>query len=222
MATATVDWPLIKLRNCDELQEYLGGIPTRRIRIQPPPGEGTESDLLKIHDKEGRICELIDGILVEKDMASYEALLAGVLLHFIQSYLDHHDLGVALPGDGWLRLYPGLVRAPDVSFISWKRMPNQEFPDEAIASLRPDLAVEILSEGNTEREMDRKLKEYFRSGCKLVWYVDPKKRTVRVFTSATKSKMLTEKDTLDGGKLLPGFTLPIKRWFARASRKPRR
>ena len=100
-------------------------------------------------------------------------------------------------------------------------MPGREVPKSPIPSFAPDLAVEILSEGNTEAEMDRKLKEYFQSGSKLVWYVDPEARTVRVYTSPRKFRLFTENDTLDGGKVLPGFSLPIKKWFQRASRKPR-
>jgi Uma2 family endonuclease len=222
MATVPVPTSRLQFKTVAELQTYLGGVPAERIRMQPLPGQATEQDILTILATEDRICELVDGILVEKPMATYEALLAGVLLHFIQSYLDDHDLGIALPGDGLLRLFPGRVRAPDVSFISWKRMPNQELPDEAIASLAPDLAVEVLSESNTEEEMTRKVQEYFQAGGKLVWIVDPEARTVAVYTSPRRSVVLTEDDTLDGRKVLPGFSLSIRKWFARASRRPRR
>ncbi len=224
MATVPVPVPAPRpsFKNVAELQKYLGGVPLDRIRMQPLPGQATEEDVLTVLAKEDRICELIDGILVEKVMATYEALVAGVLLYFLQQYLDDRDLGVALPGDGLLRLFPGRVRAPDVSFISWQRMPNQEFPDEAIASLTPDLAVEVLSPSNTAAEMDQKIQEYFGTGGRLVWIVDPRARTVRVYTSPRRSTLLTENDTLDGRKVLPGFSLPIRKWFARASRRPRR
>jgi Uma2 family endonuclease len=101
-------------------------------------------------------------------------------------------------------------------------MPNQELPDEAIASLAPDLAVEILSPSNTEREIQQKVQEYFQAGGKLVWIVDPDARTVEVYTRPRRSVVLTEDDTLDGRKVLPGFSLSIRKWFARASRRPRR
>lgn len=101
-------------------------------------------------------------------------------------------------------------------------MPKQEYPKEAIWSLAPNLAVEILSVGNTQGEMTLKLRDYFRAGCKLVWYVEPQKKTVLVYTSLHRFRLLTEDDTLDGGKVLPGFTLSIKKWFQRASRKPRK
>jgi Uma2 family endonuclease len=190
--------------------------------LQPFPGQATEQDILTIREREGRICELIDGILVEKPMATFESRLAIILAYFIELFLENHDLGAVLGEAGLLRLFPGRVRAPDVSFISWKRMPNREFPDEPIASLAPDLAVEILSESNTADEMREKVQEYFQAGGKLVWLVDPNARTVRVYTSPRRSVLLTEDDTLDGRKVLPGFSLSVRQWFARASRRPRR
>jgi len=214
--------PLDGLQTLADLQTYLGGIPASRIRLVPTPGTATEQDLLTVDARDDRICELIDGILVEKPMASYESYLGAILIHFILTYLDKHDLGVVLDAKGYLRLFPGRVRVPDVSFIAWKRMPNQECPAEKIWSLAPDLAAEILSEDNTAAEMDKKLKDYFSAGTRLVWYVDPKTRTVRVYTGVRKPTLLTENDSLDGMKVLPGFRLSINKWFARASRKPRR
>jgi Uma2 family endonuclease len=211
----------LQFRTAADLQQYLGGIPLARIRLQPFPGQATEEDLLTILAREDTVCELIDGILVEKPRATFESRLAAILICFLELFLEDHDLGAVLAPDGLLRLFPGRVRAPDVSFISWKRMPNQAFPDEAIASLSPDLAVEILSESNTEEEMRQKVVEYFQAGGKLVWIVDPDARTVRVYTSPRRSILLTEDDTLDGRKVMQGFSLPIRQWFARASRRPR-
>jgi Uma2 family endonuclease len=221
ISTSSTNSP-VRFRTVADLQNYLGGVPAHRIRLQPTPGQATEQDVIEVDAREGMLCELIDGILVEKAMASFESYLGIILAHFLCLYLDTHDLGVVLDAKGYLRLFPGRIRIPDISFIAWKSMPNQELPDEKIWSLSPDLAVEILSADNTTAEMDQKLRDYFRSGAKLVWYVDPQTRTVRVYTSPRKSVLLTEADTLDGGKVLPGFALPIKKWFQRASRKPRK
>ena len=68
-----------------------------------------------------------------------------------------------------LKLMPRLVRIPDVSFISWDQLPAHEYPNDPIPELHPDIAVEVLSEGNTEEEMRRKVKEYFFAGTRLVW-----------------------------------------------------
>ena len=78
---------------------------------------------------------------------------------------------------------------------------------------RPDLAIEVLSEGNTPREMARKVREYFDSGCRLVWVIDPRTRTIAVYTSLAKPIVLTEKQTLTGGDVLLGFRLPLRKLF---------
>jgi Uma2 family endonuclease len=110
---------------------------------------------------------------------------------------------------------PHLVRIPDLSFVRWEKLPNHAIPREPIPDLAPDLAVEVLSKSNTSGEMKRKLREYFEAGVVLVWFVDPVKRTVEVFTAPKQSEVLTEADTLDGGDVLPGLALPVKRVFER-------
>lgn len=118
-----------------------------------------------------------------------------------------------------LRLAPGLVRIPDVSFISWAQLPNRTFPEDAIASLHADLAVEVLSAGNTPGEMRRKLRDYFAAGTRLVWLITPKTRTAEIYTSSRKRQKLAETDSLTGGNVLPGFELPLHALFARAAKR---
>ncbi|MCR4414001.1 MAG: Uma2 family endonuclease, partial [Thermoguttaceae bacterium] len=113
-----------------DVQQRLGGIPAERIRTFPAPGTATEEDVLRVMARTDRICELVDGILVEKVMSSFESLLAGTLIQLIRNFLDDRNLGVVLTGDGFLRLFPGRVRAPDVSFIRWERLPDDELPKD--------------------------------------------------------------------------------------------
>ena len=63
------------------------------------------------------------------------------------------------------------------------------------------------------------MKEYFAAGVRLVWYADPIKRTVRVYEAVDRMILRRDSETLDGGAVLPGFTLAIGEWFddARAS-----
>lgn len=215
--------PALRYETLADVLEQLGGIDPRRVRASPPPGRATEKDLLALLDRQNRLYELVDGVLVEKVMGLKESALAIELGSWLAPFVRQHDLGFVAGADGALRLMPQLVRIPDVSFISWTQLPNHEYPAEPIPTLYPDLAVEVLSEGNTEEEMERKLKDYFLAGTRLVWLVDPDARTVQVFTSPEDSVTLTERDTLDGGDVLPGFTLPLKDLFARVPRtKPRR
>ena len=197
-----------------DLVERFGAIPLSRIRNDPPPGTACEDDVVEIHDREDRLCELVDGVLVEKTVGTYEAYLALLIGRLLGNHVAGHDLGIVLGADGMMRLAPGLVRIPDVAFISWDRLPGREFPREAIWDLAPDLAVEVISKGNTPEEMYRKLEDYFAAGVQLVWYVYPATRQVHVFTSAEDSVVLSEPQTLEGGDLLPGLSLPLKRLFA--------
>jgi Uma2 family endonuclease len=202
-----------------DLLQRLGDVPPHRIRCQPPPGAATEADVLLRPNGEKRLFELVDGVLVEKAMGFYASRLATVLGFLLEQFLEQHDLGIVLGADGTLRLMPGQVRIPEVSFLAWERLPNRERPERPIPDLAPDLAVEVISEGNTEAEMERKLRDYFGAGVRLVWYVDPEPPRVRVYTSLTEMTTLTESDTLDGGDLLPGFAVSIRDWFERAWRR---
>jgi Uma2 family endonuclease len=217
MSTAT---PHAQPETFGELLEQLGGISPHRVRLRPAPGSATEKDVLDILQRTNRLCELVDGVLVEKVMGYPESTLACQLIKLLGNFLDRHDLGNLAGMDGTMRLMPKLVRIPDVSFVRWEKLAGREPPTEPIPDLVPDLAIEVLSEGNTRGEMDRKLREYFLAGVSLVWFVDRKARTVRVHVSPEDYRVLKEGDTLDGGTVLPGLTLSIQEIFARSPRQP--
>ena len=111
-----------------DVQARLPAFPADRIRVYPTPGTATEQDLLEAESRSNRICELIDGTLVEKAMASRESMLAAELIYFIRRYLDSRKLGAVLAPDGLLKILPEQVRAPDVSFIRWERFPGGQLP----------------------------------------------------------------------------------------------
>ena len=117
---------------------------------------------------------------VHGDQRSWKRLCA---LVYKPGGLRTDRLGIVSGEAGTLRLMPGLVRIPDVAFVSWRHFPNRRLPRRRIPDLVPDMAVEVLSEGNTEAEMANKLQEYFIAGVPLVGYVDPEARTVQVYTS---------------------------------------
>jgi Uma2 family endonuclease len=197
-----------------DMLERLGNVPASRIRFQPYPGTATDEDVLAVHAKEDRICELIDGILVEKAMGFRESFLAMAIVEWLRKWVRPRKLGLVAGPDGMMKLSSGLVRIPDVSFVSWKDIPGGKVPKEPIPMLAPTLAVEVLSESNTPAEIKRKRREFFKAGTSLMWVVDPKTRTVTVWTSVRKSVELAESDTLDGGTVLPGFKLSLRELFA--------
>jgi Uma2 family endonuclease len=204
-----------------ELMEQLGGIPLERIRMQPPPGTATEKDLLDAERAPRKLlCELIDGVLVEKVMGTKEAMLASFLGHLLWEFVDERDLGTVLGADGMLRLFPGQVRIPDVSFISWGNWPGRHVSDDPIAEVVPDLAVEVLSPKNTPKEMERKLRDYFKAGTRLVWLLYPKTQTAEVYTSPDDKRRVGKNQSLDGGEVLPGFRVALRRIFTRTAPRP--
>ena len=218
MTRATIAPPAIK--TLADLRKRLGGISLDRIWFHPAPGTATEKDVLEVEARENRLCELVDGTLVEKAMGFYEARLAMRLGRMIDTFVDENDLGVCVGADGMMRIATGLVRIPDVSFIGWDRLPGREAPTEPIPDLAPDLAVEALSEGNTKAEMVRKVREYFDACVRLVWLIDPKKRTTRVFSAPEKSILVRADQSLDGGDVLPGFVRSLADLLDRG-RRPR-
>jgi Uma2 family endonuclease len=196
----------------------LGGVSPERIHMSPTPGKATEEDLLALQARSERICELIDGVLVEKIMGAPEALLAGFILHLFWQHLEEHDLGIVLGPDGLLRLAGRQIRVPDVSFIRWERFVNRQVPREQVFPVTPDLVIEILSPGNTQEEMSRKLRDYFTAGVRLVWYIDAEERTAGAYTAEDQGIELGAAGVLSAGEVLPGFELPLGRLFAKLDR----
>ncbi len=142
-------------------------------------------------------------------------MLATQLAYLIRCYLEQNDFGALIGGAGLLEILPRQVRAPDVSFIRWERLPKPGAPKPPIYAAVPDLAVEILSKSNTKVEMDRKLQDYFKAGVRLVWYIDPDARTAKAYSAPAKWTDIGSDGSLSGGEVLPGFELSLAKLFAR-------
>ncbi len=196
-----------------DLVEKFGPISLRRIVLDPRPGDATEEDLIEHLRRTGRACELVDGILVEKDVSWDESTIAAELIRLIGNFVRERRLGGKVAGEqGMVNLPVGRVRAPDVAYVSRARLGVGRRPP--IPSLVPELVVEVLSPSNTPREMDEKLDDYFESGVELVWYVDGRSRTVRAYTARDAAVTLTEAELLEGGKVLPGFSVKVGDLFS--------
>jgi Uma2 family endonuclease len=199
-----------------DLLVRLGDVPPSRVRLRPPPGMAAEEDVIRARESaERRLCELVDGVLVEKPIGFRESLLAAALIRALGNFVEPRQLGLVAGPDGFMRLSAGLVRIPGISFVAWKHVPGGVVPSEPIPDLAPDLAVEVLSPSNTRAEMARKRQEYFTAGARLVWIVDPDARTVEVFTPTKTAALLRSTDTLDGGDVIPGFALHLSELFGK-------
>ena len=155
----------VTFENAAELVKRLGNIPLEGICFKPPPGTATLRDLREALCRSDRLYELVDGTLVEKAMGLSESMVALLLARKIGNFAEEHDLGMPAGADGTVQLLKGLVRIPDVAFFCWDKLPGRVLPSKPIPDLAPDLAVEVLSASNTPAEMQRKLREYFLSGC---------------------------------------------------------
>jgi Uma2 family endonuclease len=195
--------------NVAELWHALGDVPLERIVMNPLPGTATEQDLLTLVERDKRLVELIDGTLVEKPVGSLESAIAGWLITYLNVFIGPRKLGVVFGEAAMMRIVSSRVRLPDVSFFSRERLAT--WGGKPILNVAPDLAVEVISEGNTKAEMRQKMKEYFDSGTRLVWLVYPKTRTIEVYEQLTEqpARTLGHTDTLDGGSVLPGFAVPV-------------
>jgi Uma2 family endonuclease len=211
--------PVSRVPTLADLLRQLGDVSPNRVLSDPPPGRATEEDLLRLERQGTCRWELVDGVLVEKAMGYRESILALALGEFLRAFVRASNLGLVSGEAGMMRLFPGLVRIPDVAFASWSRLPGNKVPVEPIPDLIPDLAVEVRSEGNTNEEMARKLREYFAAGVRLVWLVNPDSRTIAAHTSPEDFRILHEPQTLDGGTVLPGFELPLTQLFAELDRQ---
>ena len=131
-------------------------------------------------------------------MGYTESRLASELLIDLGNYLRGNDLGLVAGEGGMLRITFHRIRIPDVSFITWGRIPDPKELERPIPDLVLDLAVEVLSPSNTRHEMAIKLREDFAAGIRLIWYVNPPETWTDLGT---------------------GFRLTMSEWFDRAERK---
>ena len=202
------------------LSDRLGGVSAHRILLQPPPGTATVRDVIRHVDGDNkRLVELVDGTLVEKVSCAIRSYLGCLIASRISSFVDETgDTGMVLGADGTLRIMPGLVRIPDVSYTPWDKLPGRTVPNKPVPHLVPDLAVEVISKGNTAGEMKRKLGEYLSAGIAEVWMVFPKSRSIRVY-QPTGSMKLEIGDTLRS-HVLAGFEMPLNKLFEKLEAEP--
>jgi Uma2 family endonuclease len=207
------------IKTLADLLDRLGGIPLDRIRFRPFPGTATVQDVIDIQHQEGKLCELVEGVLLEKAVGYNESSLAVFLAGLLNAFVIPRNLGLVTGPDGTVELMANLVRIPDVAFTSWDRLPGRRRPASPVPHVAPNLAVEVLSRSNTPGEMAAKRQDYFAAGVQPVWEIDPGARAVVVYTSPAQSTTLGATDTLDGGVVLPGFSLPVKELFAELDRQ---
>ena len=107
---------------------------------------------------------------------------------------------------------PDVVLGPDVAFVREDRIPTDYDPDHFLP-VAPDLAVEVISPSERHGQITTKVRKYLQGGVRLLWLVNPRRRTATVYSPGAEPRVLTEADELDGGDVLPGCRLPIAAIF---------
>ncbi len=149
--------------------------------------------------------ELINGEIVEKMVTQEHGYIAGLLITALNVYLGQNQIGRAfvearykLPQDD------ANSRIPDLSYVTL----DKPLIRHGAAPYMPDLAIEIQSPDDRPKELREKARYYLANGSKLVWLIYPELQLIETY-SATDEQILTAKDTLDGGDMLPGFAIVI-------------
>lgn len=160
--------------------------------------------------------EFVCGEVLQKPMPNLpHFILARFLVVVLDAHIKRLRLGLVGPELRCIFGPPGTHGyVPDVSFVSRSRLKGRDARDMVPLLGAPDLAIEVLSPDQHMGRFTEKIQFYLRHGVRLVWVVDPIAETVTVHQPDADSFTLSAGDTLDGGDVLPGFTLPIADIFA--------
>src|ERR1700730_11833163 len=140
--------------------------------------------------------ELADGQLVERNVSVLSSLVEGFVYDRVLDYARMTDGGLVWPGTiGYqcFPLFPDKTPRPDVSFIAKARL-SKELMVAGYITIAPDLAVEVLSPNDLAYEVDQKVEEYFSVGVRVIWIINPEKRTVVIYRPNGTATKLTDKD----------------------------
>lgn len=179
-------------------------------QVQPVTAE----ELLRMPD-DGFRYELVEGEVRKMTPAGGEhgriALNVG---YFLKDHVRANGLGTVYAAETGFKVAsdPDTVRAPDVAFVRKERA-------DAMGTIQgylpgaPDLAVEVISPGDTYSEVEEKVLEWLDAGARMVLVVDPRKGTATAYLSRDDIRVLSEDDVLDGGDVVPGWKVPVKELF---------
>lgn len=176
----------------------------------------TTADQLLNMPRDGYRYELVEGKLTEMAPAGKpHGVLAMRIGWRLAQHVEGQSLGeVCAAETGFcLASNPDTVRAPDAAFISRERL-------ETVGEVAgfwpgaPDLAVEVVSTGDTFTEVGDKVFDWLQGAAKMVVVVNPRQQAVTVYRSLEDIMVLTQDDVIDGGEVVPGWTLPVRELFA--------
>lgn len=164
--------------------------------------------------QDGHQYELVNGEVIDMGKSGMEhGYVACLLVAVLTTYIRQQKLGAVCDSSTAFTLKNGNKRSPDFSFISRDRLQGLRRPVQGFFQGAPDLAVEILSPGNTVEEIHSKIVEYFENGTRLVWIIHPEEKYILVYHGPEPDRLLRSHDRLEGEDLIPGFSMAIADLF---------
>ena len=174
----------------------------------------TAEDLWRLPNNQRR--ELVKGELRTMAPAGFEhgAVITNVAF-LLARHVKAGRLGVVLGAETGFVISrnPDTVRGADVAFVSTARLPQGSLPTSYFPGA-PDLAVEVVSPSDTMVEVEDKVDDYLAGGTKMVWVVNPRRKTVTVYRPQASPHLLGQADTLTGDDVVPGFSCGVSEIFA--------
>jgi len=155
--------------------------------------------------------ELVQGELRQMPLFGGEhGVVATHLISLLADHAQSNHLGIVFGvGIGFkIAANPDTVRAPDIAFIGHERIPASGIP-RGFWPGAPDLAVEVVSPGDTVYEVDEKVEEWLAAGARAVWIVNPKRRTITIHRASGETTTLREDEQLSGEDVVPDFSYRV-------------
>ena len=176
----------------------------------------TEEELMAL-PKDGHKRELINGEVIMSPTGYRHEDIAAAVLVAMRMHVRQHRLGSVCGSSLGCWMASGNLLSPDVSFIHKTRVPRGQDAVRRYFQGAPDLIVEILSPWDRTIRTHDKMVEYFDSGARLGWVINPDEKSALVYRTPEAERLLRVTDALDGEDVLPGFRLPLAELFAELS-----
>lgn len=155
--------------------------------------------------------ELIAGEIYDTVAHWDSSRIAATIGSFIGMYVREYGLGKVTGADGGYKV--GKDRyIPDVGFVKKERLTDQDY-EGGYYPVAPDLAVEVISPTDSDKKLRRKITNYLQAGV-TVWVVDPGDGLVEIHAPGQFVEVIEKDGTIDGGQVLPGFSLKVSMFLA--------
>jgi Uma2 family endonuclease len=173
----------------------------------------TEAELQALPD-DGFNYEVVDGELVMSPKNNPEhgniCMRLGSALH---TFVERKKLGAMFDSNTGFWMDNENCRAPDISFVAKERLRGLKRPARSFFKFAPDLAIEVLSPNNTRAEIHDRLRDFFSSGTKLAWIIDPESKSAEICYGLEKRRLVGPNGELNGEDVVPGFRYKLADLF---------